>query len=326
MSPALAVPLFVASLVVTLGAAGLFAQRLDRLGTRFGFPEALVGLLTALAADGPELSAAIVALLHGAHDTSVGVLVGSNVFNLAAMLGFSAVLVGRVRLPRAALLFEGLIGAIVTGLAALVLLGWVSPLAAAILDACVLGPYLAALIRGPVMFGAGARLARSLSAALDRRAPPEARAGERPTHHLLALVVVDVTLIVAGSTGMVQACLALGDRWHVTRALLGVLILGPLTSLPNAFTGVRLGRAGRGSALVGETFNSNTINLAVGVVLTSLFVGVAAASRTAKLDLGWLVGMTAFALLMLSRPAGLRRAGGAVLILLYAGFVIAQLV
>ena len=94
MPPVLAVPLFLVSLVVTLEAAGLFARRLDRLGVRFGFPEALIGLLTALAADGPEISSALFALSKGAHDVGVGVLVGSNGFNLAAMIGLSALLPG----------------------------------------------------------------------------------------------------------------------------------------------------------------------------------------------------------------------------------------
>src|ERR1039458_5014100 len=62
MSVALALPLFAVSLTVTLAAARLFARRLDVLGVRFGFPEALVGLLTALAADGPEISSAAISL------------------------------------------------------------------------------------------------------------------------------------------------------------------------------------------------------------------------------------------------------------------------
>jgi hypothetical protein len=72
MPPLPAALLFVASLAVTLVAARLFARRLDRLGFRFGFPEALVGLLTALAADGPEVTSALVALAKGAHNVSVG--------------------------------------------------------------------------------------------------------------------------------------------------------------------------------------------------------------------------------------------------------------
>src|SRR5947209_107119 len=114
MSTALAVPLFFASLGVTLGAARLFARRLDSLGVRFGFPEALTGLLTAVAADGPEISSALFALIRGAHDVGVGVVVGSNIFNLAAMIGLSALVSGCVRLPREVLALEGAVGLVVT--------------------------------------------------------------------------------------------------------------------------------------------------------------------------------------------------------------------
>ena len=64
--------------------------------------------------------------------------------------------------------------------------------------------------------------------------------------------------------------------------MLGFLILAPLTSIPNALTAVRLGLAGRGAALVGETFNSNTINLGFGVIVPSLFVTFAAPRPSAS--------------------------------------------
>ena len=81
------VALFVASLAVTLAAAGFFARRLDQVGLRLGLPETLLGLLTAVAADAPEVSSAVAALIKGKHSAGVGVVVGSNVFNLAAMIG-----------------------------------------------------------------------------------------------------------------------------------------------------------------------------------------------------------------------------------------------
>ncbi|HEY1516609.1 MAG TPA: hypothetical protein VGF91_09330 [Solirubrobacteraceae bacterium] len=325
MSPALAVPLFCVSLAVTLGAARLFAGRLDRIGVRFGFPEALIGLLTALAADGPEISSALIALFKGAHDVGVGVLVGSNGFNLAAMIGLSALITGRVRLARATLLLEGAVGLIVTLVAATLLLGWLSPASATVLTVFTLIPYLAVVIAGSRLSGRHfKRLAQALHehAATDRE--PDTSAN--PTHHLLALIVVDVALIVAGSFGMVEAALSLGTHWHISDAVLGVLILGPLTSIPNAMTAVRLGVAGRGAALVGETFNSNTINLGFGVIVPSLFVTFTAVTTLGKLQLAWLVGATLVTLAALARPGGMRRSQAAVLVVLYFAFVVGTLV
>ena len=113
--------------------------------------------------------------------------------------------------------------------------------------------------------------------------------------------VLDVALIVAGSTGMVQAALALGDRWRISGAVLGVLILAPLTSIPNALTAVRLGLSRRGSALVGETFNSNTINLVAGVTVPALFVGVGSVSGSGEIRCRVAVAMTTVSLFLLAR-------------------------
>jgi cation:H+ antiporter len=341
MPALLAVLLFLVSLAVTLVAARLFARRLDWLGVRFGFPESLIGLLTALAADGPELSSALFALAKGANDVGVGVLVGSNGFNLAAMIGLSAFLAGRVRLARETLALEGLVGLLVTGLGAALLLRWLPPGAAAGLSALVLIPYLTLVIVGARLLdrlhaGAGrpqsalSRLARALHEHPGpERSGPESLAlvhSESPTHHLLGLIVVDVALIVAGSAGMVQAALTLAGDWHIPSTVLGVLILGPLTSLPNAVTAVRLGLAERGAALVGETFNSNTINLAAGVIVPSLFVTLAAVGTLGKLQLAWLFAATLVTLALLARPGGMRRGGAAVLIVLYFAFVVGTLV
>src|SRR5256714_6927328 len=114
MAAVLEALLFLASLAITLAAAAFFARRLDRVGLRLGLPETLLGLLTALAADAPEVSSAIAALVKGANDVGVGVVLGSNVFNLAAMIGLSAVICGGVRIRREALAVEGAVGVAAT--------------------------------------------------------------------------------------------------------------------------------------------------------------------------------------------------------------------
>lgn len=299
--------LFIASLAVTLFAARMFARRLDRIGVRFGFPEALIGLLTALAADGPEISSALFALIKGNHGVGIGVLVGSNTFNIAAMLGVSALLAGRVCVSRGTLALEGAVSGATTVIAVVALLGWISPPVAAMLVLAVLAPYLVKTFE-----------------TAEASEPPLLAGGvqaDDPTHHLLGLIVVDVALIIAGSVGMVEAALTLGRDWGISSAVLGTVVLGPLTSIPNAMTGIRLGLASRAEALVGDTLNSNTLNLAAGVIVPGLFVTLAASSHTDRLELWWLVGATALTLLLLARRRGLGRLGGGLLIASYGGFV-----
>ena len=134
-----------------------------------------------------------------------------------------------------------------------------------------------------------------------------------------------VGLIVLGSVGMVQSAVALADRWHVESDR-GILVLAVLTGLPNAFTAIRLGLAGRGAALVTETIGSNSINLVGGIVLPALIVGLAGRTGLVGFNFAWLLGMTCVALLLLSRATGIGRRGGAALVALYAVFVAVQLV
>ena len=103
-------------------------------------------------------------------------------------------------------------------------------------------------------------------------------------------------------------------------------MLGPLTSLPNALTGVRLGLSNRGAALVTEALNSNTINLVAGVAVPSLFVTLTAHSATERLDLALLAAMTVVTLALLRDPRGMRRPGGVAVVGLYVVFVVIQLV
>ena len=258
--------MFGAALAVTLLSARLFARRLDALGLRFGLPEALIGLLTALAADGPEISSALFARAKGAHAVSIGVIVGSNAFNLAAMIGISGLVTGAVVVRRETLLLEGVTGGAVLLIATGVLLRLVDPVPAALLSACVLVPYVVVIVGGAERLSRQpciTPVARVLRRALAQRPRTSVARVSAPhaTPRLLLMFVLDIGLIVAGSAAMVQLALDLGANWHVSQTVLATLVLAPLTSVPNAITAVRLGMAGRGAALVSETFNSNTINL-----------------------------------------------------------------
>jgi cation:H+ antiporter len=326
MSVVVAVPLFVAALAVTLTAASTFATRLDRLGAKDGLPEVWIGLLTAFAADAPEVSSALVALIKGAHDASTGVIVGSNVFNLAAMIGVSALLTGSVRIARNTLVLEGTVALAVTAIVIALLLGWIPAVAAVFATACFVGPYLLLVVGGD-QFAQRLGLTGLAVLVKDRDSHhDEAEAvkhlrHEFVTHQQIALMVIDVALIVAGSYGMVQAALALGGRWGIASAVVGALILGPLTSLPNALTGVRLGRAGRGAALVTEALNSNTINLVAGIALPSLLVTLTARTTKDQIDLALLAVAMVATVAALAPRTGIGRVRAGIIVTLYAAFV-----
>jgi len=331
MATTYALPAFVLSLGVALVAASLFARTLDRVGVRLGIPEALLGLLTALAADGPEITSVVFSLLKGAKNVGLGVVVGSNLFNLAAMLGVCAIITPGLRVRRLALGLEGAVALAVTGIAFALVLGVVNGAVATALLLVVAVPYVVLLVRGPLVarnFPLLATIDRDLARALGEREHwgHHEHRREHSLRRLGLVIAVTVALIIAGATGMVESAITIADRWQLSPGILGLLVLGPLTSLPNAYTAIRLGRARRGAAVVSETMNSNTINLAAGVILPGLALSIVARTGGSYIDFAWLVVMNLVALGMLARRGGLSRFNGLTLIAIFLAFCVLEVV
>jgi cation:H+ antiporter len=328
MTPALALPLFVASIALMLVASAVFARRLDHIGLRLGLPETLLGLLTALAANAPELASAVTALIANHHAVAVGVSVGASAFNIAAMLGLSAVVTASVRVRHEALELEAFVGLCMIGIAVAVAAGVLDGTAGIMLVAVVAVPYVALLAAGPQLvrrLRLGAEesrfVQRSLGEPHRRVQPLDSR---REATRLALVLIAALCLIVAGSVGAVRAATDLAHAWSVPDALVGVLGLAVLTALPNAWTGVRFGLQHRGSALISETLNSNSINMVAGIALPAAVGTIGSFSHLVVFDLAWLFGMTVAALVLFGRRSGAGRSAGALLIVLYAVFVVVQ--
>src|SRR6476661_7704095 len=155
MSVPVAALLVVGAFALTVASSIVLARELDRIGERLGFSEALLGIVTALGADAPEIASALAAVIAGHEDTGVGVVVGSNVFNLAALLGVSALIAGRVRIHRHGLLLNGGVAVVVAIIGALIAIDLLPGSVGLVLAALV----LAALTSIPNLIAA-VRLAR----------------------------------------------------------------------------------------------------------------------------------------------------------------------
>jgi len=222
--------------------------------------------------------------------------------------------------PALALLVGALVGVVAAAITAGGILEVVSAGVGAAAFLLVAIPYVILLSRGRLHTSVAEARARDRTIAAIPDPPPQAG------WKVSLLIAAAVVFIVLGAEGMVRASLSLADDWHISDAIVGILVLAVLTSLPNAFTAIRLGTSDRGTALVSETLNSNTINLAGGVMLPALIIGLGSATALVKFDLAWFIGMTLVALFLLSRPRPGRPFHGMVLIALYVGFVAVHLV
>ena len=331
MSTGIAVAAFLAALAATLGASEALVWGLSRLGLKLGLAAGLLGLITALGADAPEIASASSAVFAGARDVGVGVILGSNLFNLAALLGLPGLLVGRLTFPRFVPVADGTANLLVTVVAAGLLLGLLPARTGVALFLLILGAYTAVLalsprrIRGLGLPGWATRGLLLLSTQIHSE-DIVADVMRRGQGWLPVLFVpAALAVIVAGSVVMVATALQLGLQWHVPGVVVGTVALAAITGIPNLYAAVRLALRGDGATVVSEAFNSNTLNLVAGLGLPVVVLGAGAVAPGVGPALAWLGGLSLLAIAIPALRGGLTRGGGAIIVLAYAAFLIALL-
>lgn len=318
----LAMAAFTLGAVVSLLTSWLLVSRLERIGDRLSFSEALLGIVAALAADAPEISAAISALTSHQQRIGAGVILGSNVFNLAALLGLGAVVAGRIRLHRKVILLSGTVALSVALVSVLVVSGAVPPSAGLVLATAVIVAYLFVLgtsrQRLPARWYAWLRSAVS-EEELELEDAIRASRGRWPDA-ITAAVALGV--VIVASVAMERAASSLGERLAVPEIITGALVLAAVTSLPNAVAAIYLAGRGRGAATLSTALNSNTLNVAAGLLLPGALLGLGRPSGQALLVTAWYAGFSLMVLVLAWRHRGLGRREGAVIIAAYAAFTV----
>jgi cation:H+ antiporter len=326
MAVTLSALLFLVGAAVSLSTSYLLVTRLERIGERLGLSEALLGVVAALAADAPEITAAVTALMLHQSKVGAGVIIGSNVFNLAALLGLGAVVAGSIALHRRVVLLGGVVGIWIAAVCLVTVLGVVPPAAGLVAVLAVLVPYL-------VVLGAAHTRQRWLAVARrweswlavavteEEQELQEVIHPPRGTRLDFVLAAAALVVVVAASVTMERAATLLGTHFAIPEIVTGGVILAAVTSLPNAVAAVYLAARGRGAAMLSTTLNSNALNVTFGLLLPATITGLGAPSPHSDLIAVWYLVLTVAALAFAYRDGGVRRATGALIIGAYLVFL-----
>jgi cation:H+ antiporter len=317
---------FALGALVSLGTSWVLVSRLERVGERFGLSEALLGMVAALAADAPEITAAVSSLLQHEQTIGAGVVLGSNVFNLAALLGLGAVVAGGIALHRRVVVFGGAVAVFIATVCVLTVadviplaLGLVLVLVVLTAYGIVLGAHRRVLASVPLP----PRWTTWLTAAiLEEEIELEgAIHPRRGTRGDLVTAIVALVVVVVASVVMERGASTLGRHYGIPEIVVGGIVLAAVTSLPNAVAAVFLARKGRGAAAFSTALNSNNINVAAGLLIPAAFLGLAQSSGSGLLVAGWYLGLTVVALVLAYVGRGLHRWAGWLIMAAYVGFV-----
>lgn len=318
MQAAFLVLLWLAALAAALSASEILVRAVSAFGREHGLSGLHLGILVALGADGPEVTSALIATTSGAGGIGLGVVTGSNIYNLAGLLGLAAILSAGLSSDRIALVRDG--GANLALTVALVVLlqipGAHRPLSIVLL--ALLGLYVGI-----------ASLPRKHLAALfpaDWRPPLGTHPDETASiPHPVPAAAAGVVAIIAASDLIVRTSILLTPLLHIPVPVLANFILPIATSLPNTWAAVSLARKRMAAAAVAATFNSNSINIALGVGIPGLLVATRVSHAARTLDAGWLLLMTVAALALLAAGRKLSTRDGVILVALYLVYAVLRL-
>jgi cation:H+ antiporter len=313
-----AVVQFAAGLIALYLGADWLVRGAGRLARRLGVSALIVGLtIVAFGTSMPELMVSAFAAGRGESDVAVGNVIGSNIFNVLAILGVTAVLFPIV-VQRKLLMRElpFMIGAVLL----LPVLGWdgeLSRLDGAVLVACF-GVYVGAMLwlarREPVLDPAANEFDRAVLAANE---PARARVA-----HCALLMLAGFIALLAGARLLVDAALLFAREVGVSELVIGITIIAAGTSLPELATSTVAAVRRESDIALGNVIGSNVFNALAILGFASLIQPLSVEADLFRFELPVMVlaSLLVFPLALTGRRV--TRGEGALLLLGYLVFLL----
>ena len=238
--------LLVVGFVLLVWGADQFVSGASAVARKLGVPPLVIGLtIVAFGTSAPELAVSLTAALKGANEIAVGNVLGSNIFNLLAVAGISAILC-----PLAAS-------------KELTRRDWpISIIAAVILGVFLLTDMRISRIEGLILLAFMAVLLYSqLKPALKDRSKVEKTDEHFKTWQIIFKIVFGLTAIVLGGDWSVDGATGLARMIGLSETVIGLTIVAIGTSLPELVTSIMAARRGENDIALGNVICSYLFNI-----------------------------------------------------------------
>ncbi|MBK7405466.1 MAG: calcium/sodium antiporter [Phycisphaerales bacterium] len=314
--------LLAAALAILTAGAELLVRGAVAVAKRMGLSSFFIGLtIVGFGTSTPELCTALMAASRGVGDLAVGNVVGSNIFNLAVILGVTALIspipvkLHLVRKEVAVVLFAAAVP-----LLALANGGRIGRWAGLAMVAA-LGLYL---WRG---YRSGRRQNQAeLDAAAERELESEmaVKPGGGPPHPLvsLGLILAGLAMLVGGSSLLVQSASSIAKSLGVSDLVIGLTVVAAGTSMPELATSLVAAVRKQSDIAVGNVLGSSIFNI-FGILGTTCVVIPQQVSRQVlMLDVPVMILASLACIPIMRSGARISRGEGAALLGGYAGYVV----
>ncbi|WP_226595821.1 calcium/sodium antiporter [Marinobacter nauticus] len=303
-----------AGLALLVWSADRFVEGSAAAAGHFGMPPLLIGMVVVgFGTSAPEMVVSALAASQGNPGLALGNAYGSNITNIALILGITAV-IAPIAVHSQVMRKELPILALVTLAAAWLLFdGELSRL-----DAAGLLVLFALLLGWSIWSGM-----RKTDDAFATEMDAELAAHPMPIRKAMLWLVVGLVLLIISSRVLVWGAVDLATRFGVSDLVIGLTIVAIGTSLPELASSIIAARKGEHDLALGNILGSNLFNTLAVVGIAGSIAPMAVANEVLMRDIPVMVGLT-LALFVLGYgfrgPGRINRVEGAGLLAVFVGY------
>ncbi len=290
--------------ILLIKGADLFVDGAAAVADRFKIPHIIIGLtVVAFGTSAPEMAVSISAAIKGSNDIAVANVVGSNIFNLLAVVGISA-LISPIAVKKSIMKSEYPFSIIIT-------LGF--------LGLCILNGVLSR-IDGIILLAIFAIFVFKLIK--DAMSGGDGETGEiksMPVVKSIILISVGLTAVVIGGDVVVDNAKIIAKNFGMSDMLIGLTIVAIGTSLPELVTSVVASKKGENDIALGNVVGSNIFNILLVVGMSSTIKPILV-SGEAIMDVALLTVMTIGAFFLTKTRYKVSRTEGGIMVFTYIAY------
>lgn len=306
------------SLIIVIKSADIFVDNLVDIGSALGISQIILGVTaSAIGTSLPEFGSAMIASLSGSVEIGVGTVIGSNIWNIAGILGISATVAGVINTDTRGITRDGLM-TLVTGLILVffMLFGnitWTASIFMIVLYAF----YLWRLIKAQKDHNNQNHNNEKLQ---------EKKSRDKINKKTVGLAILGIVGLIIGCRILVYSGVEIARIAGIPEMIMGLFTLAIGTSIPELVVTLSSAMKGLHDLSIGTVLGSNTFNILIGIGVPALFMAIPVETLSLTFDAPVMILVTLMLLLLIKKGnMKLTRTGGIILLITYLTYAIIRL-
>lgn len=318
------IALLVIALLIVIKSADIFVDNLVEIGSLVGISQIILGVTaSAIGTSLPEFGSAIIATLSGSADIGVGCVIGSNIWNIAGILGISATFAGVIKTNPQGLSRDGIV-TLATALILLVFMffGDIGKLAAVVFIV-VYAFYLRTLIKSQNQEAViGIETHKNGAPANEGSFLSKLKSISPKTY---VWTIIGLIGLIVGYRLLIYSGVELGRTLGIPEMIMGLFTLAIGTSIPELVVTFQSAMKGLHDLSIGTVLGSNTFNIMIGIGVPALIMNIPVEPLSLTFDAPAMIFVTVLVLLLIKRGNKLTRIDGIILMATYISYAVIRI-